>query len=108
MIVSSLRPSRALPAEQKFSNDKLRAWHSSLRPVTNHRLLNGVASQKFSQAETEDPFAKVLGCSFPLVLTKPCATSGRVISHQLGFSHIEQRPHCGAQFKSMHLSRCRS
>ena len=44
VIVSSLRPSRALPAEQKFSNDKLRAWHSSLRPVTNHRLLKEVQS----------------------------------------------------------------
>ena len=34
--------------------------------------------------------------------------SGRVISHRLGFLHIEQRPHWGTQFKSMHLSRCRS
>ena len=38
----------------------------------------------------------------------PTLLGGRVISHRLGFLHIEQRPHWGTQFNSMHSSRCRA
>ena len=64
----NLRPSRALPAEQKFSNDKLRAGHLAASSDLSH----GMLSLLQTEAETEDPFAKATMMPRQLVRCVQC------------------------------------